>query len=284
MKKILVTGATGFIGSHLMTRLEELGYEVEGVNSRSGDISEPATWNDYPKTELVVHLAGKSFVPASWSDPLSFIRCNLLGTTCALEYCRKHKASLIYISSYLYGNPDSLPIAETQAAAANNPYALSKKLAEDACRFYADSFDVNVTVLRPFNVYGPRQDQNFLIPSILRQIHEGHSIEVKDLEPRRDYVYIRDLVEAIVRSIKHQQKFSVFNIGSGKSYSVGELITIIQRACGSSLPVVSRNERRKDEVMDSVADITLAGNIIGWQPAFRLEQGIADLVASRDQP
>lgn len=278
MKNILVTGATGFIGSHVVPRLVKEGYVVKGVNSLAGDVADPSTWNNFPKTDLVVHLAGKSFVPASWTDPLSFIHCNLFGTTGALEYCRKHKAGLVYISSYLYGNPEHLPISETQPLVANNPYALSKKLAEETCRFYSDSFDVDVTVVRPFNVYGQGQDENFLIPSILRQIGEGKAIEVKDLEPRRDYVYIRDLVEAIVGAVGCCKGFGVLNIGSGKSYSVSELIAVIQKACGSSLPVYSRQERRKDEVMDSIADISKARDLIGWEPVFDLEAGIQDIL------
>jgi len=235
MSKILVTGASGFIGKHLVPQLRAASHTVIEANSVSGDVADAATWASFDIPEVVVHLAGKSFVPASWTDPASFVKCNVQGTVNALDFCRKNNARLVYISSYLYGNPEKLPIPETAPMIANNPYALSKKLAEDACKFYAGSFGVPITILRPFNVYGPQQDQNFLIPSIIRYINAGQLIEVKDLEPKRDYVYISDLVEAIMKSVELTRGFSIFNIGSGKSYSVKELIQVIQKVYGTDL-------------------------------------------------
>jgi len=140
MRKILITGGSGFIGKHLVPKLKVVGFEVFPVDSSWGDVSNPSTWVKFPKVDVVIHLAGKSFVPASWSDPSTFIKCNLLGTIEALNYCKANNASLIFMSSYLYGNPLHLPINEEDTVNALNPYALSKQLAEEACRFIVKAF------------------------------------------------------------------------------------------------------------------------------------------------
>jgi GDP-4-dehydro-6-deoxy-D-mannose reductase len=275
MAKILVTGANGFIGSHLIPVLMADGAEVFSVDIKEGDISNKSTWDNYPKAEIVIHLAGKSFVPDSWNDPSAFFKCNLLGTIESLNYCRKYNASLIFLSSYMYGNPTKQPIAEKTPLEANNPYALSKKLSEEACKFYSEHLGINVTVLRVFNVYGPGQPGNFLIPLIINQIKEGKFIRVKDLEPKRDFVFVGDLVRAICLSAKLAKGYNVINIGSGKSYSVDEIISLIQELMGTALPVYSSNERRKDEIFDTISDISLARMIINWTPNWSIKEGLS---------
>jgi len=232
----------------------------------------------FPQAEVVIHLAGKNFVPESWSDPTVFIKCNLLGTVAALNYCKKYNARLVFLSSYLYGNPQTLPIPETAPLIINNPYAFSKKLAEEACHFYSEIFRINIIILRPFNVYGPGQPEYFLIPSIIRQITSGEVIQVKDLEPRRDYVYINDLIDVIVKAIEMNNINNVFNVGSGVSHSVAELIQVIQDIKHTKFPVHSSEERRKNEVMDTVADITAIKQVLGWAPRWTLNEGIKQML------
>lgn len=277
-KKILVTGATGFIGKHIVPALASRGYEVLVYNSAAGDVAQAATWQGFADADVVIHLAGRSFVPASWADPSAFLHCNLMGTVEALNYCKARNARLIFLSSYLYGHPQALPIPETAPLDATNPYALSKKLAEEACSFYAKRFGVDITVLRPFNVYGPGQPSDFLIPSIIRQVQQGLPIRVKDLDPRRDYVYVSDLVSAILASIGTLSGYQVYNIGSGSSYSVQELIEVIQQINGSALPVISAQERRRDEIMDTIADIQAARNCLNWAPEVDLAQGLRQML------
>lgn len=276
--KILVTGASGFVGSHLVPQLRAVGHEVVQTNSESGDVADECTWSKVAHADLVIHLAGKSFVPDSWIDPAAFIRCNVLGTVAALNYCKKHNARLVFLSSYLYGNPERIPIPETAPLIANNPYALSKKLAEEACQFYSDRFGINVTIFRPFNIYGPGQPEHFLIPSIIRQVNAGDVIAVKDLEPKRDYVYVGDVARCILRAVHCPGRFNVFNVGSGVSHSVEKLIQIIQDVRGTNLPVNSVAERRKDEIMESVADVTEAKRQLGWAPQWTLMQGIQQML------
>src|SRR5437667_12862276 len=112
MTRILVTGATGFIGKHLVPALSSGGHDVVAADSRSWNVTLGSTWSRFPKVEVVVHLAGKSFVPDSWVAPAAFIECNLLGTVAALDYCKANNARLIFLSSYLYGSPEVLPIPE----------------------------------------------------------------------------------------------------------------------------------------------------------------------------
>ena len=225
-EKVLVTGATGFIGRALVRSLQEASQEVIALGSRDGDVRRPDTFARYSGSGVasVIHLAGRSFVPDSWAEPASFLDVNVMGTTNALEFCRLEKAGLVFLSAYVYGIPDRLPIPEAAPVRPNNPYAQSKYLAELVCRFYSEQFKVPVTVLRPFNVYGPGQDTTFLIPSILRYLRSRQQVEVMDLEPRRDWVYVSDLVAAILAARDRLAGYNVYNVGSGASHSTSPLL------------------------------------------------------------
>jgi nucleoside-diphosphate-sugar epimerase len=251
--------------------------DVIAVDRKDGDVTALPTWEGFPAADVVIHLAAKSFVPDSWVDPVGFIQTNVLGTTFALNYARTNNAHLIYLSSYLYGDPDRLPIPESAPIAAKSPYALSKLLSESTCRYFSESFGIRVTILRPFNVYGPGQSPSFLVPSIVRQVEEGGPIRVKDLEPRRDFVYVGDLITAITAAMGFTGRYGVFNVGSGQSHSVQELIDIVQRAWQTQYPVITKGERRKDEIMDTVADISAARRVLRWSPEWNLPRGVAEM-------
>ena len=280
MSKVVVTGAGGFIGRHLCPRLQAAGHEVFAVSSAFGDVADPRTWAQVPPAGVVVHLAGRAFVPESWRDPGGYLNCNLMGTVAALEYCRAQGARLIFLSSDLYGNSRIQPIPEDAPLTANNPYGLSKLLAEQACGFYTRHYQVPAAILRPFNVYGPGQLEDFLVPLIIRQVREGREVRVKDLRPKRDYVHVGDVVEAIVRCLEVKEASGSFNVGTGTSHSVGELIALAQRHGKTDLPVVSSDEVRPDEIMDSVADISRARSVLQWEPRWSLDAGVAALLRS----
>jgi GDP-4-dehydro-6-deoxy-D-mannose reductase len=273
MSKILVTGATGFIGKYLCAQLIKQGYEVVAISSNHGDISLDETWDQFPPTDAVIHLAARTFVPESWKHPDLFLATNTLGTLRALAYCKKHKAKMIYISSYLYGNAKTQPINEEAPVFTPNPYALSKKTAEEYCRLYADSYGVNVIILRPFNIYGSNQNPSFLIPEIIHQVLNNQSVHVKDLVPKRDYLYIDDFIDAIIQCLALDH-FDTFNIGSGISYSVKEIIDMVQKIAGTNYPVTSSNETRTAEIMDTIADISKAEKILHWKPKTSMLQGL----------
>jgi len=278
MTKILVTGASGFIGKNLIKRLRGYHYQIFEKNSLDGDVGEKFTWSKFDYADILIHLAGSTFIPESWENPEKFMKSNLHSVICALEYCREHNARLVYLSSYLYGNPKLLPTPETADLIANNPYALSKKMAEEICKFYSDFYGVKVTILRPFNVYGIGQSEKFLIPSIINQINAMEAINVKDLKPKRDYIYIEDLLDLIIMAVDAPLNFDIFNVGTGVSYSVDELVNNIQKIMGSSLEVKAAGETRKDEIMDTKADINKVFSVFGWTPKYSLNDGLKEMI------
>jgi GDP-4-dehydro-6-deoxy-D-mannose reductase len=284
MASVLVTGAAGFIGRALCRVLRLRGHEVAELSSRDGDIADFDTLRRTGPAEHVFHLAGRTFVPDSWNDAVGFQRVNVLGTTNMLEFCRVHGARATFVSSYLYGIPERLPVSETCVPKPNNPYALSKHLAEQVCAFYATEHGIDITVIRPFNIYGPGQTEPFLIPQIVNQVREGQTIRVKDLTPRRDYLYIDDLVDALVRSLSGPDGYNVFNIGCGSSLSIGEVIAAVQSVAGTALPVISEGKARPNEISDVYADIGKARQHLGWFPSLTFEQGIERMVLEETDP
>lgn len=281
MSKVLVTGASGFIGKALVSRLKALGRKVVPIDSASGDIADPETLDRFsqPNIAHVFHLAGRTFVPDSWHDPLSFGKTNVLGAINVLEFCRKNNASLTYVSAYIYGHPETLPIGEDSQIKPSNPYALTKRLAEEACEFYAAAYGMKVTTIRPFNVYGIGQGANFLIPLIIEQALTGSQIVVKDLLPKRDYVYLDDLTKALLATLDtNAENYNVINIGSGTSLSVKEVIDVVQDVAGTSKEIVSNKQVRANELMDVIADISKAKTILGWQPEYSFRDGIEKII------
>lgn len=276
MKHILVTGSNGFIGSALTQHLSQLGYRIYEHNLSDGDISKDGSLRFCEKLNIdhVFHLAARTFVPDSWVYPQEFIRSNVLGTGQVLEFCRKSGASLTYISAYLYGNPESLPITEETPIKPNNPYALSKSMAEQQCMFYAKQYKVPTCIIRPFNIYGIGQDSNFLIPHIIHEVLHEKTIKVKDLVPRRDYIYLDDLVEALAKTVQYKKELGIFNISSGESYNVKDIIDVIQKLAGTNKEIQSENISRKNEIMDTRADNSLAKKELTWEPYHSLEKGM----------
>lgn len=281
MNKILVTGASGFIGRALLSRLKARARDVIPVDSAVGDIADREILAGFAQHDIahVFHLAGKTFVPDSWDDPQAFCQTNVLGTINVLEFCRKNLIPMTYVSAYVYGHPDTLPIGENSAIRPSNPYALTKRLAEEACEFYAGAYNLPVTTIRPFNVYGIGQAKIFLIPAIINQVlGGGEEIAVKDLEPRRDYVYLEDLVTALLATLDEPGGYRIYNIGSGASLSVQEVIDTIQEVAGTRKRIACNNAARTNELMDVVADISKAGSELGWRPETSFRAGIASII------
>ena len=279
-KKILVTGAGGFIGSALTEYLHKRNEAVLAPDSKELNVADRACVEAFPTEEIghIVHLAGRTFVPKSWEEPAQFMETNTFGTLNILELCRKHQIPMTYISAYIYGQPEKNPIQETDRINPNNPYAKSKYMAEELCEFYAKQFDVKVSVIRPFNVYGAGQKDNFLIPQIIRHAMWEESIRVMDLSPMRDYIYLEDLLDAVYLTVKKVQEYDVFNIGSGISYSVGEVIDLVQEILGSRKRVECAGQTRKNELNNVVADISHARDVLGWKPAHTLRQGLEKMI------
>lgn len=278
MKTVIVTGANGFIGRHLVRKLATSAFKVKGIGSGFGDLSDCKTWARLPSADVVIHLAAKSSVLGSWECPPDFVESNCLGTSYALEFCRLHNAKLIFLSTYMYGDSGSKAIPETALVFAKNPYALTKQFSENLCEIYRNNFGVESFILRPFNVYGPEQSEGFLIPKIVREAQTLGKVHVKDLDPRRDYVFVDDVIEAIVKLIEYNGSHRTFNIGTGKSHSVREVIQTVQSLLGCHVVVTSEDIRRPSEIMDSVANIDLARRELGWFPKFSLSDGLTRMM------
>ncbi len=273
---VLITGGSGFVGRALTRALETRGVTVHALGTAQGDIADSELV--FPGVSHVIHLAARSFVPASWQSPQMFYHTNVMGTINVLEFCRRSGASMTLVSSYVYGTPRSLPISEEHPLQAFNPYSHTKILSESCATFYAEKMGVRLTIVRPFNLYGPGQDARFLIPTLLGQALDPAAtcIEVADDRPRRDFLHIDDFV-ALLMLLRDKDCPGIYNAGSGTSASIGDLVGVINRVTGKALPLVSRGESRPGEVMDVIADITKA-RALGWEPRVSLEQGIGQLL------
>ena len=277
---ILVTGATGFIGRDLVAALKRRGHRVEEHSSVVSDIAQslPA----FDGVRHVFHLAALTFVPKSWSASASFYAVNVQGTVNVMEFCRRQSASVTFLSSYVYGRPDALPISEDHPVRAVNPYGHTKILAEDVTRFYGQQFRIPVTIIRPFNVYGPDQDSRFLIPLLIDQAIDPASdvIKVADPRPKRDYLYIDDLVELLLLTFSRKAE-GTFNAGSGRSISVEQLSTLIAQQAGCHKPIISQATERDNEILDVVADTSRAQREFGWCPNVSLQTGLRKVMNHR---
>jgi nucleoside-diphosphate-sugar epimerase len=282
-KRIIVTGASGFIGKTLVSSLRKQNIDVLCLDFLSGtDLTMSDSILQIDKNyNIVVHLAAKSYVPESFENPRSFYYNNLVSTMNLLEYCRLNGASMIFFSSYLYGNPDYLPIDENHPLKPHNPYAQTKLIGENLCRAYERDFDVPITILRPFNVYGIGQSNNFLIPTIIKQFQSNgiKTINLKDPRPKRDFIYIDDIISAVEQIIiKNLSGLNIFNIGYGKSHSIESVVKILQKLFPCEKPMHFTNEIRRNEVLDTVANIDNISEMLGWEPRIDIEEGLSLIV------
>jgi nucleoside-diphosphate-sugar epimerase len=280
LRRAIVTGSTGFIGSHVAKRLQAEGVTVIGLSRSTGfDVLTDVLPLD--DVDHVYHLAGITFVPRSWDDPIAFHHINTHGTVRVLDQCRRSGVPVTFASAYAYGTPARLPIDEHAPTNAGNPYTYSKLSAENACRFFCDAYGARVAIVRPFNVYGPGQDHSFLIPTIVRQVLDPsvREIVVASLAPRRDFVYISDAVEAILLApcLPHAEPL---NVGGGRSYSVEDIVRISLECAGVVKPYRDRGEVRSNEIPDTVADISAIERVCAWRPRVDIASGIHALIAS----
>ena len=271
---ILVTGAGGFIGRHLVNTILAAGNNVIELNRSHGNVHEPDVFKEFKHTEVdhVFHLAASGTINESWSHIPDYIQSIVVGTSRVLEFCVSKKASCTYISSYMYGMPQYLPIDEKHPIDSANPYALAKRLSEDVCRFYAKEFGVKGSILRPFVIFGPGQNDDFLIPTLIRQVLEETEITVNDTSPKkRDYLFITDFCKALLATIQSDRQMDAYNIGMGVSYTIPELIGMIQGIAGTNKSIVSRNIVRKNDYPDVVASIQKAKSELNWSPEVSME-------------
>lgn len=255
--RIAITGASGFIGSKLAITLSEMGIAVIKLSRKNGvDLNNYDNLNSIEKCDVIIHLAALNSVVESFNKPYYYFDVNYRLTLNALELARRWSAKFVFVSSYLYGEPKYLPIDEDHPISPHNPYAESKYLCEELCRTYHRQFNVKSIILRPFNVYGPGQPSNLIISEILNKIERNEKvIELMDKRPRRDYIHVEDIVRCIIQAVFYDSKaLEIFNLGTGQSTSVEELVEIIQKYSSKKIQVLFRNESRMSEVMETVAN------------------------------
>jgi UDP-glucose 4-epimerase len=185
---------------------------------------------------------------------------------------------MVFVSTFVYGIPEYLPIDEEHPVAPNNPYSQSKILSEELCEAYCRDYGLNIVILRLFNVYGPGQEGDFLIPKILCQLADGEVL-IGDPIPRRDFLYIDDIVEALIAASRSSTSgCTVINIGSGISYSVEEIANklagIYYEQTGRNVLIKYMKDKRRGEIADTAANIEKAKNILKWTPKVDLDTGL----------
>lgn len=265
-----MTGGHGFLGKVLVRTLEREGH---AITLAKGDLSRSECLFDQVRVDFVFHLAGKTGVRQSWQNPLLFYQANVDTTRHVLEYCRLHQAPMHYVSAYVYGDQGAIPIAETALARPDSPYAHSKWLGEEMCRFYGRSFALPITISRPFNIYGPSQSADFFIPRMVAQVQNSPEINVLSLNARRDYVFVEDVAEALLCIMKRGKSGEVYNIGSGRSFSCQEVIEELQRLAHTSKPVVAAIAGT--ELLHAQAQIEKIRLETGWELRHSLREGLS---------
>lgn len=304
-KKVLVTGAGGFIGSHLTEELARRGASVRALvhyNSRghwgfleqlspelakrveivAGDVADPGCVDSLVKgQEVVFHLAALIAIPYSYIAPASYVLTNVTGTLNVLEACRRHKIKkLVHTStSETYGTAIYAPIDEKHPLQGQSPYSASKIGADQLAESFYRSFGLPVAICRPFNTYGPRQSARAVIPTILCQLlQEPPTLDLGAVTPVRDFNYVSDTVEGFLAVAASPKSVGeVINIGSGRGVTIAETAKLAMRLTGRRAAVRERAARlrpEKSEVHKLICSNAKACKLLGWRPKVPLEQGL----------
>lgn len=306
---VLVTGAGGFIGSHLVEalvrkkanvrafvhynsrndwgNLELLSHDVlEKIEIITGDIRDPfCVRNAVKGCDMVFHLAALIAIPYSYLAPKDFVDTNIQGTLNVMQASRDENIrKVVHTStSEVYGTALYTPIDEKHPLQGQSPYSASKIGADKMAESYYNSFDMPIATIRPFNTFGPRQSARAVIPSICSQILSGKKeIHVGLLSPVRDFSFVHDTVNGFLKIAESDKSIGeVINIGSGKGISIGDLLKVIMELTGKEINIISDDERMrpsKSEVMTLLCDNKKARDLVGWEPAFTLEDGLKETI------
>ncbi|NPE27386.1 NAD-dependent epimerase/dehydratase family protein [Methanococcoides sp. SA1] len=279
---IAITGSRGFIGKYLTPQLHLKDVDLLEI-SHSLDSIDITNWEQVksiPKRDVLVHLAGMTNIPKSFNHPRDVYTINTFGTLNMLEWCRLNDVKkFIYASTFVYGNPQYTPVDEKHPTVPNNPYSQSKLMGEELCNAYCRDYGIDAISLRLFNVYGPHQKGDYLIPHIIRQLNSG-KVSLKDPLPKRDFVYIDDVINSFKCALDSGiGGCNVFNIANGKSNSVREIADMLADTyfieTGQIPDIDYTCEKRQSEVSDTIANIDKAKNIIKWEPKTDIKTGLA---------
>jgi dTDP-glucose 4,6-dehydratase len=307
MKEILVTGAGGFIGSHLCESLVSKGYKVKAMiryNSRncwgwlnnspcnkkievvSGDIRNyDSVINALEGADLVFHLAALIGIPYSYQTPESYLDTNVKGTLNVLQASRELKVRKVICTSTseIYGTAQFVPITEQHPVSPQSPYAASKAAADLIALSFYSSFGTPVSIVRPFNTYGPRQSLRAIIPTIITQILNGSKrIKLGFVNSTRDFTFIDDTVKGFIAAGESSNTIGeVINIGSNSEIKIKNLVELIAKLLGKKVTIVTEDLRKrpnKSEVKRLLADTSKAQKLLNWAPRYTLESGLHETI------
>ncbi|MDR9791851.1 NAD-dependent 4,6-dehydratase LegB [Aeribacillus pallidus] len=302
VEKILVTGADGFIGSHLTEELVRQGYNVKAFvyyNSFNswgwldhsplknefevfaGDIRDPHGVKEAMKgCDVVLHLASLIAIPYSYHSPDTYVDTNIKGTLNVLQAARElNIQKVVHTStSEVYGTAQYVPIDENHPLQGQSPYSASKIGADQMAIAFYRSFETPVAIVRPFNTYGPRQSARAVIPTIITQLASGkRKIKLGSLHPTRDFNYVKDTVNGFISVMKHDESIGeVINIGSNFEISIGETAKLIAEIMGVDIEIETADVRirpEKSEVERLWADNSKAKALLGWEPKYGGKEG-----------
>ena len=276
MGKILITGSSGFIGKRIVKKLDKFEIITDSNDSEHIDLQNREQVMKLDSADIVVHLGGKT--PQSelkWSE---YFDNNVIGTLNLLEYCIQKKVKkMIYVSSYVYGNPKYSPIDENHSISPHNAYTESKYLGERLCEFYCNRSDLSLIILRPFNIFGESMKEGFLITNLINSIKTGKKVTIINKSSKRDFLYVDDFVDLIVKLIDYNFKFEVFNVGAGESYSFEEIIKKIEKITSCKMNV-NYEENKEIFIDDIISNISKIKNKINWQPKIKFEEGLEKML------
>lgn len=286
LKKILVTGYNGFIGKNFVEELLSKGYQVIGVSNKKKSTKENVIQirkdirqldkNELPKgISHIAHLAAVTDVSFCQKNPSECIDINVKGTQNMLEIAREIHAKFLYLStSHVYGVPTKLPIGENHPCHPTSIYASSKLAGEIITESYARSFGIDASIVRLFSAYGPHSPEHLVTSKIISQILTKNFISIGNLYPKRDFLYVKDAARALELVLRKTKGFEVYNLGSGKSYSILQICKIVKEIAGKNIPAKSlSSESRRNEIPNVVSNNKKI-RTLGWSPQFEIKEGL----------
>ena len=278
MNSILVTGSSGFIGRKVVERLPKLGVITDYDNSIRVNLENIEEVMKINSADTVIHLAGKTpKKELKWND---YFSNNISSTSNILEYCvKKNVKKLIYVSNYIYGNPKYSPIDENHPINPHNAYSESKYLAERLCKFYCDKTNLNLIILRPFNIYGESMNEGFLLSNLINSVKTNEKVTIINKDSRRDLLHVDDFVDLILKIKDYNCKFEIFNVGTGISSSFNEITEKIEKITLKKLDL-EYLEDKKIFIEDIKADITKIKEKLDWKPRIGIEEGLKRMLKS----